>query len=547
MQLIRSHRIAALVVSVIFVVGLSGGAWAISRAGSDIVKGCVAKKGGALRISSKCKSSERPISWHKSGVQGAPGAISNLDSLAGLPCEVGTANEGNVELAKNEDTGVQSIICVPDSGTLESTAQLQPGEIDPTLSAPSLFAWMTPTTHQKLNVLAEFHRFIPSTLDSRYERFNDDLLYEVHIARGNSLADVVTYQFDFNTPPAARVDPASAAAGPGGGKEPLDALVFRQQRYTVTKVVGSTKTVVADNIRTAPPNIGPHTRQLHHDIGIESSIQTTYNNAFSAEFIQNMGGGSEGRVWAGPRDEAENFDMAALRDLFNVRAGVDSFAHQNALDVVLELPTQQVFGFTESGQGASDANTLAIWISVSVPVVDIRGDTVNIQIARSGFPSFEDFFIGEQDRGLYTGSTPSQDVSQLVPYLLNPVLVRDAEATQPSLFPAGQPDNAKKFNRTDLIDLMMLKNVPSVGSHDLNVASWGDVLRLDMGTDSSWPNGRPIEGGGAANVLPQNAQNLMLNYLLYQNFGVLDFQAGVTNDRDYLNVMPWAPIPWSAY
>jgi hypothetical protein len=251
-----------------------------------------------------------------------------------------------------------------------------------------------------------------------------------------------------------------------------------------------------------------------------------------------------GRVWAGPRDDAENFDMAALRDLFNIRAGVDSFAKQNSLDVAFEIPTSQL-GLTGNGT-PSNANTLGIWISVALPVEDIRGDTVDIQLARAGFPSFEDFFIGEQDRGVYASSTPSEDFSRLAAYALNPVIIRDAEAAQPGLFPPGQPDNEKKFNRVDIFDLMMLKHVPSQNAHSLSIPSWADVLRLDMGVDSAWPNGRPIPGGSTASVLPQNVQDIMLNHLLYQNLA-FDFQAGVTNDRDFLGTMPWAPLPWSQY
>src|SRR5438128_2375363 len=56
------------------VIGITGFAVAAGSGGTSVIKGCVAKKGGALRIATKCRSSERPISWNQQGPPGVAGA-----------------------------------------------------------------------------------------------------------------------------------------------------------------------------------------------------------------------------------------------------------------------------------------------------------------------------------------------------------------------------------------------------------------------------------------------------------------------------------------
>ena len=45
----------------------------VVNAGSPVIKGCVSKVSGLVRIASKCAKNENLISWNKLGVQGLPG------------------------------------------------------------------------------------------------------------------------------------------------------------------------------------------------------------------------------------------------------------------------------------------------------------------------------------------------------------------------------------------------------------------------------------------------------------------------------------------
>ncbi len=77
----RSISLAALALS--FITLISTNIYFASSSSNEI-SGCVNKKTGALRIATKCSSSEKPISWNKIGPQGIPGP-------QGLIGETGTA------------------------------------------------------------------------------------------------------------------------------------------------------------------------------------------------------------------------------------------------------------------------------------------------------------------------------------------------------------------------------------------------------------------------------------------------------------------------
>ena len=73
-------------------------------------------------------------------------------------------------------------------------------------------------------------------------------------------------------------------------------------------------------------------------------------------------------------------------------------------------------------------------------------------------------------------------------YFLNPVIVRDAEAVGIYAALGARPARRSKSNRTDILDIINLTNIPAAGAH--SVTAIGDVLRVDLGIDSGFPNGR---------------------------------------------------------
>jgi len=429
---------------------------------------------------------------------------------------------------------------------------------DPAADNTDVYAWVTPGTHDKAYILANWIPLEEPSGGPNFHQFSDDVLYEIHLARGaQSLRDVVTYQFRFKTPAIARVDPADLSLPPGGGKEFFIQLTGALgQTYTVTKVEyggsGRRETVIARDVPVAPPRIGPRTQQVANALGLPPYTSPTYDDAFAATFVKDMG--TEGRVFAGPRDDGFYVDLGGVFDLANLRPkGVaqDGVAGFNTHTVALEVPTQLLTG-TGMAPGATPGNdtTLGIWASSSRRKVSIlrrngsaRAEGPWVQVSRLGLPLINEAVIGYQDKDRYNRTYPKDDVANFGAYFLNPVVVRDAEAV--GIYAAlGVDPTPFKSNRTDIIDAINLTNFPTPGAHSIPLSATGDVLRLDLATDSAFPNGRPLVPGSSQEQA--DVTDVLLSLLLTK--GQVTISDGVDrNDKPFLSQFPFLALPWQGF
>jgi hypothetical protein len=91
---------------------------------------------------------------------------------------------------------------------------------DPAADNTDVWAWVNDGDHTNLNLVASFNPLEEPSGGPNYNSFSDDVLYEVHLTRGNkSLDDVVTYQIQFSSTDIQNVNPADLSAPLGGGKE----------------------------------------------------------------------------------------------------------------------------------------------------------------------------------------------------------------------------------------------------------------------------------------------------------------------------------------
>jgi hypothetical protein len=74
------HKLSSLVPSPTMAVAFaallaaSGGLAVAATSSSPVIRACANKKTGALRLASKCRRNERPVSWNQTGLTGAIGA-----------------------------------------------------------------------------------------------------------------------------------------------------------------------------------------------------------------------------------------------------------------------------------------------------------------------------------------------------------------------------------------------------------------------------------------------------------------------------------------
>jgi hypothetical protein len=418
---------------------------------------------------------------------------------------------------------------------------------DPAADNTDLWAWVS-SDMSTLYIVAAYNPLEEPSGGPNFHKFSDDVLYQIHIARGDqSLDDALTYDFHFSTSPIAQVDPSDKAAPPGGGKEFFAQLSGQTQSYTVTKHEKGQSTMdIATGARVAPPNIGPRTNVVAYKIAANGY------DAFAQTFLKDMG--AEGQVWAGPRDDGFYVDLARIFDLANFAGSItspltnatDGVAGYNCHAIALALPTAKLTGTGSAPMaGPSDAQTLGIWASASRRKVTILrhngsvdADGPWVQVSRLGLPLINEAIIGLQDKDKYNRTRPADDVTNFGAYFLNPVIVRDYEVVAQTTVA-----DTLKFNRTDILDVINLKNIPTTGAHNFGLSVTGDVLRVDLGVPSQFPNGRMIGGGASPNKDQVDVTDVELSLLLTGKVsGISD---GVnSNDKPYLTQMPFLASPW---
>ncbi|EYF05901.1 DUF4331 domain-containing protein [Chondromyces apiculatus] len=424
---------------------------------------------------------------------------------------------------------------------------------DPAADNTDLYAWVQGSN---LVILANYIPFQPPAGGPNYHAFSDDVLYEVHIVRGpTSLEDAITYQIRFSTTPVTVHDPAALDPTPAGGNEFFSQIAGAVQTYSVTKVVGGNAVTLIDNVPVAPPNIGPRSNVLAYGAPAAGYPAFSVSSTFLRLLANN-----EGRVWAGPRDDSFYGDLGHLYDLGGLcpmmvapnppctaRNHVGGY---NVHTIALELPLTRVNGGAVI-PGASDAQTVGVWASASRRKVRVlrAGGTHDdlgpwVQVSRAGIPLMNDVVIGLQDKDRYNSAHPRDDFANFGPYLLNPMLVRNAEYA--GLYGAGQPLAAYaaqlpelRANRTDIIEVLNL-GIPILGNH--TITSVGDVLRVDLGTPSIFPNGRPINLG--QNTEQTDVTDLSLTLVLTGTIALTVSDGVNTNDRLFLTTFPYLAPPW---
>jgi len=276
--------------------------------------------------------------------------------------------------------------------------------------------------------------------------------------------------------------------------------------------------------------------------------------------------GSEGRAWAGTRDDGFYLDEKGIFDIINLAGlttiggrktpGEDVFAGFNLNVIALEVPTSRLTGTgklpAHNGKPGDDT-LLGVWASASrrkVRVLHRNGEPTQdgpwVQVGREGLPLIDAGMIGVQDQSKYLRTTPLTDVANFAPYFLSPILVRDVEAL--GIYGALGLDQATiaklKSNRVDILQTINLDNIPTPGAHHVPIAAGktGDVLRIDIATDSQFPNGRQIPGK-FPNAEQVDVSDVLIGLIVTGTPGSVG--DGVNhNDKNYLTEFPWLALPW---
>lgn len=427
---------------------------------------------------------------------------------------------------------------------------------DPAADNTDLYAWVQPGTHDRMYILANFIPLEEPSGGPNFHKFSEDVRYEIHISRGASLDDQYGYYIFFNTSNFPRVDPADLNAPLGGGKEFFAQLSGQQQTYSIYRVEKSPYRVLPliENAPVAPVNIGPRTQAVLQ--------RPAYDDAYAATFIRPMGNnGDHGRVFVGPRDDGFYVDLGGVFDLANLRpqgTAQDGVSGFNTHTIALEIPTTKL---TVDGRAPGNTpslnTTLGVWSAASRRQFTFHRtassrakDTFGswVQVSRLGLPLINEVVIGLQDKDKWNSLPPHSDVPVFGAYFLNPVIVRDAEAV--GIYAAlGVPQatvDMLKSNRLDIINTVSLNPPVFPGRPEIPLSGVGDVLRVDIATDSGFPNGRPIPGGAAPDMEQADVTDVLSTVIL--SGGAIAISDGVQyNDKPFLTEFPFLAAPHEGF
>ena len=452
---------------------------------------------------------------------------------------------------------------------------------EPCADNTDTYAWVSDVQHNKLYLIMNFNPLHEPGQGNQGLRACNGYRYEFHVGIGASLKSRVIYRVEFKNTLVPEQAP-SPSDPLGGGNELLWQLTGGTETMKVTRIVRGESTdwddederqvtVLGNNLAVLPNNHGPQTDRLVYGLGPFAGYQSgdatsrevgLYDQRFVDTFIQPLS--NRGRIIAGQFDDPYQLDEKGIFDLVNLgrsdlggipgaRRGPveDVFTGFNVFSIALEVPMSDIFpyGIPHNGQEWKNSTDSLLRVHSKISrqktqtvdasniITGLRGSGNYVQVGRNALPLFNAGLVGTQRQTQYLRSSPRHDVSNFGADILYPVLVRDAEAL--GLYAAlGVPPatvtNVLKGPRFDIINAINLgRPIPVADGFT------GDVITLDAAMDSSFPNGRKLGGGTAANRHQVNVNTVLIS-LIVAGDPAAGLAKGVeVNDKDFLPRFPF--------
>ena len=282
---------------------------------------------------------------------------------------------------------------------------------DPLADNTDVYAFVDPNDTDKVTLIANFIPLQYPSAGPNFFRFDDNVLYEIHIDNDADAVEDITYQFRFTT----NVSNPSTFLYNTGVVTSLDDphLNLRQQGF-LTRVEGARRTGTATELGSfpvMPAHVGLNSMPDYAEM-IGSGVQQLPNGC---------------RVFAGPRDEGFYVDLGAAFDLLQLRnltgnfgppvGGTDGF---NVHTIALQVPIDQV---TRDGRRPTSADdpgaVIGVWSTTSRPMVTTRGLGSQthtgpwVQVSRLGNPLVNELVIDLARKDAFNSLEPTGDTVAL--------------------------------------------------------------------------------------------------------------------------------------
>ena len=349
-----------------------------------------------------------------------------------------------------------------------------------------------------------------------YFTMDPDALYEIHIDNSGDAVDDMTFQFRFantlvggvgKTVPVGGVNQPIPLRHVGPIAGPGDANQGELETYTVGMVMGGRGSDLA-LLRNADGSGSTFNKPIDN---IGNKTTANYPD-YANQFIYNVlipGCSSQGRVFAGQREEAFAVNTGPIFDLVNLvpiegdsKPGADDsrgfpggitqsdknqqlIGQKNVTSLALEIPTACLTG---TGNGV-----IGVWSSASLPLGKVAGPRSGRnpaariggdykQVSRLGAPLVNEVVIGLPQKDLFNASKPTQDATfatyvtnPAMPAILNTLFLAPVNAALRAKLTDLAPSN---FPRRDLV-AAYLTGFPNL--NQLKTVTPSEMLRLNTG------------------------------------------------------------------
>jgi hypothetical protein len=322
-----------------------------------------------------------------------------------------------------------SLALVPPPAVASSHMDAPLITLDDAANTTDVYAFITMYNGTKsLAVALSVYPFEEPGIGPNKYNFDDDVLYEIHVAAGN--ADVqagratYTYQFRFST--TFRNRKTILQSYLGVIQDVGDAAQNLVQRYTVTKVDHRTGQRFTLGSGIVPPNNQGNATPFYNQNnngespardGVATDSELDRYTSQSIGFLLNGY-----TAFAGQRDDGFYADVQAVFDLLTLRSpGKDAQGGYNVHTMSLNIPLDELGG---------DRQVLGVYATASRRTLTIlsegRQDPIKVgpfvQVARQGNPLFNEALVAIEDKDLYSRTSPTSDATLFRKYALNPEL-----------------------------------------------------------------------------------------------------------------------------
>jgi uncharacterized protein DUF4331 len=371
---------------------------------------------------------------------------------------------------------------------------------DPVADNTDTYAFVSPDDPGSVTIISNYLPLEAPFGGPNFFEFGDDVRYEIHIDNDADGVPEITYEFVFETEVR---NPNTFLYNTG----PIDSIGSpnwnRRQFYSVMRVKGGKRTVLARHLACPPCNIGP--------------ASTPHYEKLAAQAVHHIRG--RHTVFAGQRLEGFYVDLGAIFDLGDLRPfqnlhlaamakapGVNATNDFSVHSIALKVPKHEL-----TSDGSTPTNPMAqravigVWAAASRRRALIReagtGRTREagtwVQVSRLGNPLFNEVIVplGEKDRW---NSLAAADDGQFVKYVQHPELGGLLPVLYPGVFPKLA---ALKAPRADLVAVLLTGIPPGIvpGFQNYTGSRYADQLRLNMAiAPTRNPKALGLIGGDAA-------------------------------------------------